>query len=93
MVIIIEKFLYILESNAYQTMFTEYQIINQASNATVFNENYDVFEQIFAVIDIYGDGISQQQFITSTLTVFNESSVALTLESRSVFEEEELTLR
>lgn len=95
MVIIIEEFLYILESNAFETLFTEFQITNQAGDATVFDGNCDVFEQIFALVDVCGDGIIQQhfsQFITYTATVFNESSVALTFESRSVFQEYELTL-
>ena len=58
MIIIIEEFLYIMESNAFQTMFTENQIINQVVNETVFDENFhcdvlDVFVQIFSVIYIY----------------------------------------
>ena len=52
MVIIIEEFLYILESNAFETLFTEFQITNQAGDATVFDGNCDVFEQIFALVDV-----------------------------------------
>ena len=98
MVIIIEEFLYIMEPNAFQTMSTENQIINQVVSETVFEENFNcvVFAQIFSVIYIHADDIGQPQlsrFITNASTVFNESSVALTFESRSVFQEGELTLR
>ena len=87
MIIIIEEFLYIMESNGFQTMFTENQIINQVVNETVFDENFhcdvlDVFAQIFSVI-----------YIHAAMTPANNSLVDLSQMCRLFLMKAELLLR
>ena len=74
-----------------QTVFETFQIMKQVANATVFDENHNIFQQSnCTATNAYVDNFDQEQLyeiVANTAAVFNENSVTAFSESRSVFQE------
>lgn len=100
MVIIMEQYLYIIEVFVLRTVFKATQIIHSSFYVSNLVENHATLgENIYTVKENFGHTMAddyrnqQFEFVTdnNASTVFNKASIDLVSQSRSVFNEDELS--